>query len=203
MKTNKVLFVIILFFIALNSSLALMGDEFETVMTKMIERIRAVKMTGNPDSDFAQIMIEHDQGAIDLANAEIKSGKDAAVQSIARKIQSRKQAEIQELRKHHKKGKAAAPAASQQVANQSSMADNVNDVVADMEKWMKKTKFTGNTDVDFINTMLEHYRNGVKIANMEMRHGKDQAVKNLATKTKTDSQGEEKELGSWLDAHNK
>ena len=33
-------------------------------------------MSGDPDADFAQMMIPHHQGAIDMARAELDHGKD-------------------------------------------------------------------------------------------------------------------------------
>jgi len=182
-----------------------LGNDFTSAITKMVEKIRSIKMSGNPDADFAQVLSEHCQGAIDLANAELSSGKDAAVKAIAKNVLSKQQQMQADIKKHIKKGKPAVKPATpaQQVANQSPMEDNVKDVVADIEKWMKKTPMTGDSDKDFVEAMLQHYKDEVKIANMEIRHGKDQAVKDFATKAKTDSQAIEKEIADWRNSHSK
>jgi uncharacterized protein (DUF305 family) len=207
MQIKKTLVTAITLFAILTSASAFLGDDFSGVFTKMIEKIRAIKMTGDPDSDFAHVMAEHNQGAIDLANVELKSGKDEAVKAVARKVLTEQQAVHAQMMKHFKKGKVAkvTPAASgaQQVANQSPMEDNVKDVIADIEKWMKKTNLTGDPDKEFILAMEEHYKDQVKIANIEIRHGKNQAIKNLATKAKNDSQSIEKEITDWLSSHSK
>jgi uncharacterized protein (DUF305 family) len=201
MKIKGIFATVITVFIIVTGASAFFAGGFTGIFTKMIEQIRGLKMTGNPDSDFAHVMVEHDQGGIDLANEEIRMGKDRAVQAIAQKVLSRLQAEQSEMRKHVKKGKVSNTA--QPVSNVSPMPDNVEDVLKDVEKWMKKTTLTGNTDKDFVVSMLEQFKDRVKMANIEMRHGKDQAVKDLATKIKTDSQQEEKELSEWLAGHNK
>ncbi|HWA33246.1 MAG TPA: DUF305 domain-containing protein [Cyclobacteriaceae bacterium] len=203
MKTKTTFIAGIALIAALASVYAFSPNDFNGAITRMIEKIRSIKMTGNPDSDFAHVMAEHNQGAIDLANIELRSGKDVAVKSIARNVLTKQQKMQEEVRKHIKKGEPAVTASTpaQQVANQSPMEDNVKDILADIEKWMKKTPMTGDPDKDFVEAMLQHYKDEVKIANMEMRHGKDQAVKDFATKAKNDSQSIEKEIADWRNAH--
>lgn len=52
---------------------------------KMMTSMQNMKMTGNPDNDFV-MMIPHHQGAIDMAEIEVKYGKDAKLQDMAKVI---------------------------------------------------------------------------------------------------------------------
>ena len=66
-------------------------------MTGMMKNMEAVKMTGDADRDFASMMKMHHQGAIDMAQVELKSGKDAKMRSMAKKIIIAQQKEIKEI----------------------------------------------------------------------------------------------------------
>ena len=73
-----------------------MGD-MRGSMTGMMKNMEAVKMTGDADRDFASMMKMHHQGAIDMAQVELKSGKDAKMRSMAKKIIIAQQKEIKEI----------------------------------------------------------------------------------------------------------
>ena len=45
-----------------------------------------VSYTGNPDRDFARIMISHHQGAIDMAMIELRYGSDERLRRLAQGI---------------------------------------------------------------------------------------------------------------------
>jgi uncharacterized protein (DUF305 family) len=53
-----------------------------------------VKPTGDVDADFAAMMIPHHQGAIDMALAEIRHGKNEQLRRIAQEIIVDQQQEI-------------------------------------------------------------------------------------------------------------
>jgi hypothetical protein len=46
----------------------------------------AVKPTGDVDRDFVAMMVPHHQGAIDMAQAELRYGHDAGLKRIAQEI---------------------------------------------------------------------------------------------------------------------
>ena len=54
----------------------------------------AMKSTGNPDVDFAMMMRVHHQGAITMAEAQLKDGKDPDMLKLARKIIADQKKEI-------------------------------------------------------------------------------------------------------------
>ncbi|MBI1770784.1 MAG: DUF305 domain-containing protein [Burkholderiales bacterium] len=73
-------------------------------MDGMQQKMSSMHMTGNTDHDFALMMKEHHQGAIDMAEIELKQGKDPQVKKMATKIIAAQKKEMTEfdawLKKH-------------------------------------------------------------------------------------------------------
>jgi Domain of unknown function (DUF305) len=59
--------------------------ENDKAMSKMMAGM-AVKPSGDIDRDFAAMMIPHHQGAIDMAQAELRHGKNEQLRRIAQEI---------------------------------------------------------------------------------------------------------------------
>jgi len=80
------------------------GMKMRKSMDDMCKTMGQMKMTGDVDHDFVMMMKSHHQGAIDMAQMEVDSGKDAAVIKAAKKIIAAQKKEIAEfddwLRKH-------------------------------------------------------------------------------------------------------
>jgi uncharacterized protein (DUF305 family) len=55
-------------------------------------------MTGDPDHDFASMMIPHHQGTIDMAKAELLYGKDPALRRLSQEIVVTQEQEIEVMR---------------------------------------------------------------------------------------------------------
>ena len=73
------------------------GGDMQGHMKGMMKHMESMKMTGNTDVDFATMMKMHHQGAIDMAQMELQSGKDAKMRSMAKRIIKDQQKEIKEL----------------------------------------------------------------------------------------------------------
>ena len=78
------------------SGMAVGGDMHGSMMG-MMKNMESMKMTGDADHDFAMMMKIHHQGAIDMAQMELKSGKDASLKAMAKKIIAAQQKEIKEF----------------------------------------------------------------------------------------------------------
>jgi uncharacterized protein (DUF305 family) len=80
---------------------------FEQLMDKammaMDSGMKAAPMTGDPDHDFAAMMIPHHQGAIDMARAELLYGKDPVLRRLAQEIIVDQEQEIEVMRTRLKK----------------------------------------------------------------------------------------------------
>ena len=70
------------------------GSDMDVSMKVMDHGMSAAPMTGNADHDFAAMMIPHHQGAVDMAKAELKYGKDPAMRELATRIIADQKKEI-------------------------------------------------------------------------------------------------------------
>jgi uncharacterized protein (DUF305 family) len=64
-------------------------DSFDVQMGRAMERMdrdMAVPSTGDPDRDFAAMMIPHHQGAVDMARIQLQFGKDPVLRRLAQGI---------------------------------------------------------------------------------------------------------------------
>ncbi len=62
------------------------ADLMADAMAAMDRDMRKAPMTGDPDHDFAAMMIPHHQGAIDMAKAELLYGKSPVLRRLAQEI---------------------------------------------------------------------------------------------------------------------
>lgn len=75
------------------------GMDMKAMMKDMSDKMSSMQTTGNPDIDFAMMMRAHHQGAIDMAQAELKSGKDPQMRKMATGIISAQKKEIAQIDK--------------------------------------------------------------------------------------------------------
>jgi uncharacterized protein (DUF305 family) len=72
------------------------GPAMQAAMERMQQGMSA-PMSGDPDIDFARMMIPHHQSAIDMARSELEHGKDEELRRMAQKIIDDQGREIAEL----------------------------------------------------------------------------------------------------------
>ena|SRR5438309_1292313 len=73
------------------------ADGFQAMIADAATRMHSgmdVPFTGDADRDFARMMIAHHQGAIDMAVAELRYGKDRRLKRLAQGIIVQQQEEI-------------------------------------------------------------------------------------------------------------
>jgi len=61
-------------------------------------RCKKVRYSGNPDADFALMMIPHHQGAIEMAEVELQFGADSRLRRLAQEIIVTQQSEIEVMK---------------------------------------------------------------------------------------------------------
>ncbi|MBN9563023.1 MAG: DUF305 domain-containing protein [Alphaproteobacteria bacterium] len=71
--------------------------ENQAAMDKMMAGM-AIKPSGDVDRDFSAMMIPHHQGAIDMARAELRYGRNEQLRRIAQEIIVEQQQEIAAMR---------------------------------------------------------------------------------------------------------
>ena len=168
----------------------------------MTDNLKAIRMTGDYDQDFANIMIVHHQCALDISEQALPKLTDTAIRTMAQNMVADHQAEIADLRKFisnhdttsadHKPNDG--PNHTHNGGEHHEMADDVNAVMA---KMMSITP-TGNADKDYVTLMLAHHQNAVKLSQDEVSHGHHDNLKMMATKMMTDDKKEITAFEQWL-----
>ena len=74
------------------------AQRMDDAMTLMEHGMRTAVMNGNPEHDFATMMIPHHQGAIDMARALLLQTSDPELRNLAQGIITEQETEIRLLR---------------------------------------------------------------------------------------------------------
>lgn len=69
-----------------DAGLSASTQAFKDADEKMMQDMESPAYTGDADKDFVAHMIPHHQGAVDMAQAELKYGKDPELKRLARNI---------------------------------------------------------------------------------------------------------------------
>ena len=90
---------------------SLFATQMNDAMARM-HRDMTMPSSGDPDQDFAAMMIPHHQGAVDMARIELQSGKDPVLRRLAQGIIVEQLQEIDVMRRQLKN---SAPICSSQL----------------------------------------------------------------------------------------
>ena len=170
---------------------AMMGHSMSKSMDASMQKMHALTYTGDFDIDFANMMIVHHQGALDMALVEVEKGSDEKMKAMASAIIAKQEIEQQELRDFVKNYKP-----SGMKHGEGALEKSMNEM---MSRSGKKT-MSGNVDKDFATMMASHHSQGVAMAKMELKHGMDKSLKKMAQKMITDQQREISEFEQWISA---
>ena len=85
--------------VAASASMPAGGADMKAMMKDNSDKMASMQMTGKPDIDFAMMMRIHHQGAIEMAQAELKDGKEPQMKKMARDIIAAQKKEIAEFDK--------------------------------------------------------------------------------------------------------
>lgn len=169
-------------------------NQMMTIMHQMMDKMNAMQMTKDPDNDFAMMMMMHHQGAIDMANAELKDGKDVTLKEIAQMMITAQTQEIAQL-----------DAFLQGHPAHLNVPEFDSKMMMGMEKMGRNADLqiiNGNTDHDFAMLMIGHHQSAIEMAQMELDYGTHEEMKTMASKIIEEQQKEIKDLQEWLLANN-
>lgn len=88
---------------------ATFASQMMQAMDRMDAGMMAAKPTGDPDRDFAAMMIPHHQGAIDMAKIQLMYGRDPVLRRLAQAIIVEQQQEIELMQRFLHKPLASRP----------------------------------------------------------------------------------------------
>lgn len=170
---NELFTVAALSAVLLLSQPALAQQSASSAMMKAMQsgmnQMMSMKMTGDPDHDFAMMLKMHHQSAVNMSDMEIRQGKNAQVKALAGKIKTANQAEIKELTQFISSHK---PQSSSSKLGQKGM-----EIMHGGSHSMN-----GNVDHDFASMMAQHHQQGIDMANAFLKEGKTEKMKMMARK---------------------
>ena len=180
---------------SMNSAMK-MDNEMMKSMSGTMGKMDNMKMTGDFDLDFANMMVIHHQAAIDMSEVEIAKGKDEGMITMAKNIITAQKAEIEQMQRFVKNYKMP-----EKKMENGEMHNELGTTMKAMMDKMHNMQMTGNTDKDFAMMMIPHHESAVKMAEEEIGHGKQLELKKLAQKIIADQNKEINEFKAWLAEH--
>ncbi|MFB2538584.1 MULTISPECIES: DUF305 domain-containing protein [unclassified Acinetobacter] len=163
------------------------SQQYQSILQKMDMDMTMAMQNPDPDISFAQGMIPHHQGALDMAKVQLKYGKDPEMRQLAQNIINNQQKEIDALNQW---------LSTQKITpTEHPSHDMSHDTPMDEIDGIDHT----NPDIAFANGMVAHHSMALDMADIEIKEGKNAAMTSLAQHV-IDSQTQEiTTLQAWLD----
>lgn len=174
----------------------------KAMMGEMRDSMMNVQKTGDPDHDFAAMMIQHHKGAIKMSQDEVNKGKDQKIISMAKKVIKDQKSEIQDLQKfvrmdRSKSGMTMNQNRDTSMQSRRDMEDMTGSSQHKMMDKMQNMEMTGDQDNDYVSMMIMHHQHAVDMSNQYLDKGKDQKLIKMAKKMIKENQSQIKDLEDW------
>jgi uncharacterized protein (DUF305 family) len=177
-------------------------DGMKAPVYAMMEKVKTIRMTGDFDRDFANIMLLNHQEAVDISEMAATTVKDPEIKEMAQRMVADHKSEIEQLKKFiaghdttsadHKPGDN--PNHTHEGGEHHEFGDDLNTMMSTM---VSKT-LTGDADRDYVTLMLAHHQNSVSLSEDEITHGHHTELKRMAKAMIADDKNEITEFEKWL-----
>jgi uncharacterized protein (DUF305 family) len=155
-------------------------------MRAMMDKLKKLQATGDPDFDYAFQAKIHTQGEMDLLKQEIQNGKDSALKQMAQNLLTTTQADANLIDETLKQIKPSRP--NQAFVQQQNK--NIQAMVLKLQQGGTEGKLTSDFDKNFVTVLLEHRQDAIDLANTYLQYGKNATLKDFAQKLVTKAQTE-------------
>src|SRR5512133_910241 len=151
------------------------GMGLKAPMVETMSQLDNYQMTGDPDHDFASIMIIHNRGSLDILDEALSNASDNGILSLAKNMRQREDEEIKELEKFSSEENGRTPNTEFVMETKTFLGKTKEDI--------KSHSFlTGDISHDFASIMTADHEQGIQILNLELKYGKNAGLKKLAQK---------------------
>lgn len=175
-----------------------MLKDYTDSMTTMHDEMMIGMNYNDPDAAFAQGMLGHHIGAVDMAKIELKYGTDDEMRKLAQEIIDAQQSEIKQMKTWLASNPDAAEPTPDTKAMQQAYAKGMDAMHDDMMAGIADPV----PDMAFARGMLPHHVGAVDMAETQLKYGKDKEMRKLAQEIIDAQQPEIEQMQSWI-AENK
>lgn len=159
-------------------------------MNDMMKRMKSIPFSGNDGRDFAALISEYYDGAIDMARLQVAHGKQKELIAFSQQTITDLKQELLMLSNFLK----------DEPAEKSSTVEKYQQAMKNAVNQMAVNNVFGETDVDhlFALLMIIHHKAGLQMLRAELDYGSHQTMKIEARNMLAKQMEELKWLQSWL-----
>lgn len=171
-----------------------MHQAYNESMTHMHDEMMAGMKYNDPDAAFAQGMLGHHIGAVDMAEIQLKYGADEEMLQLAQNVIDTQKVEIEQMQSWLASNPDATEPMTDTKAVQKAYADGMDAMHSEMRAAIADT----NPDRAFARGMLSHHVGAVNMATVELKYGKNEEMRKLAQAIIDAQQPEIEQMQDWL-----
>lgn len=170
-------------------------------MQDMMQQMETIDLEEKTvDQSFAEMMILHHQGAINMASEVMQTGDNTEISDLARQMVETKKQEIESMQQFTATGTGTADASGMTDASGTTSAEPLEQLRNATEGTMDQLwqeNLNGDADHDFAHIMILHHQDAIEMAEVEMQHGQNPEVKAIAEKIIENNRQQIQVLDTW------
>ncbi|WP_338874944.1 DUF305 domain-containing protein [Spirosoma sp. SC4-14] len=155
-------------------------------MQQMMQTLKKLQPTGDPDFDYSFQAKAHLQGEQELLKQEIANGKDSTLKKMAQTMLTGTQTDLSLVDATMRQLKPTRP--NQAFVQQQSK--NVQAMALKLQQGGTADKLTSDFDKNFVTILLDHRQNAIDMATTYLQYGKNDTLRNYAQKLVTQAKTE-------------
>ncbi|WP_201599121.1 CopM family metallochaperone [Psychrobacter vallis] len=171
-----------------------MNKEYQDAMTVMHDEMISGMEYNDPDVVFAQGMLSHHVGAVNMAKIQLKHGTDAEMRQLAQEIIDAQQPEIEQMQNWLTDNPDTTEPTAATETMQKSYADGMDAMHGEMMAGIADP----NPDKAFVRGMLPHHAGAIDMATVQLKYGKNEEMRKLAQDIIDAQQPEIEQMQNWL-----
>lgn len=172
------------------------GKEYMDSMDDMHEDMMEGVQANDADVAFAKGMIAHHEGAVDMAEVQLKYGKDEDMRKLATDIIAAQEAEIKQMENWLETN----PDTEEQDYTKG-MHKAYLDSMKSFHEDMMQGVLSEDADMAFAKGMLPHHQGAVAMAEVQIKYGKDKQMRKLAQDIIDAQKSEIDLMQDWINQH--
>jgi uncharacterized protein (DUF305 family) len=174
------------------------NKEMDASIDKMMKAMMEEEMTGDPDLDFAHMMIHHHIGGVEVSDIELKYGKHPEAKQIAEKSKKGNQESTKRLEAFIADHGDPKPVSEETYKE---FMEKMDMLMMQMDKVMRTWPSTSDADYDFAEILIHHHQGAVEMSELELEFGKDEMAREEAQTIITEQEKEITQLGEFRQKH--